>query len=271
MVRMNQEGAVLRFESVHRFFHTGGQLVRAMDGVDLEVKAKGIVTVVGPSGSGKTTLIRLAAGLDYPDSGKVWRRETSKLGVVFQEPRLLRSLTVEGNVLLGLGPEKTTRNNLDRVQEILALLGLYKFRRAYPDQLSGGLAQRVALGRALVRQPELLLMDEPFSALDAPLRRRLQDELLALLELQAMSVVFVTHDLAEAIYLGDRILVMRSGRIVWNGPIELERPRDLRSAPFHSIQDALAQLLGVDKDPPTIAGSALARGLDECSNEESIA
>jgi sulfonate transport system ATP-binding protein len=264
---VSPEGAVLRFEAVHRFFHVGGGVVRAMDGVDLEVAAQGIVTVVGPSGSGKTTLIRLAAGLDRPDSGQVWRHEASRLGVVFQEPRLLRSLTVEGNVLLGLGPGRDARRGLSRVHEVLELLGLEAFRRAYPDQLSGGLAQRVALGRALVREPELLLMDEPFSALDVPLRRRLQDELLAILSLRAMSVVFVTHDLAEAIYLGDRILVMRSGRIVWDGPVELGRPRDLRSAPVHSLQDALAQRLGVSEAP----SSAPDQDLEDTCNKEVMA
>lgn len=240
---MSPDRAVLRFDGVSRSFQVGGGTVRAMDGVDLEVAAGGIVTVVGPSGSGKTTLIRLAAGLDRPDSGTVWRQEASRLGVVFQEPRLLRSLTVEGNILLGLGPGRAARRGLDRVRGTMALLGLAEFRAAYPDQLSGGLAQRVALGRALVRDPELLLMDEPFSALDAPLRHRLQDELLAVLASRAISVVFVTHDLAEAIYLGDRVLVMRCGRIVWDGPVGLARPRDLRSAEVHRIQDALARLL----------------------------
>jgi ABC-type nitrate/sulfonate/bicarbonate transport system ATPase subunit len=258
---------VLRFEAAHRFFHVGGEVVRAMDGVDLEVAGKGIVTVVGSSGSGKTTLIRLAAGLDRPDLGQVWRHEASKLGVVFQEPRLLRSLTVEGNILLGLGAGRAVRRNLGRVHEVMELLGLGEFRRAYPDQLSGGLAQRVALGRALVRDPELLLMDEPFSALDVPLRRRLQDELLAILETRAMSVVFVTHDLAEAIYLGDRVLVMRSGRIVWDGPIELDRPRDLRSASVHRLQDALAQLLGEGGDRPSTPGASQGCGQDERNKE----
>jgi sulfonate transport system ATP-binding protein len=243
MVRLNPEETVLRLEHIHRRYRVAGGEVRAVDGVDLEVPAQGIVTLVGSSGCGKTTLIRLAAGLDRPDSGKVWRRESARLGVVFQEPRLLRSLTAEDNVLLGLGPGRADRAGQERAREVLELLGLGAFRRAYPDQLSGGLAQRVALGRALVRDPDLLLMDEPFSALDAPLRRRLQDELLAILRLRAISVVFVTHDLAEAVYLGDRILVMRRGRIVQDAPVGLERPRDPRSEPMHQIQDALARLL----------------------------
>jgi len=240
---VNPARTLLRLEAVSRRFRVDGRELRAMDGVDLEVPAGAIVTLVGASGSGKTTLIRLAAGLERPDSGQVWREPSSRLGVVFQEPRLLRSLSVEGNILLGLGAGRPSPEGLDRVREVLELLGLGGFRKARPDQLSGGLAQRVALGRALVRDPEILLMDEPFSALDAPLRRRLQDELLAIQALRAMSVVFVTHDLAEAIHLGDRVLVLRGGRIVQDETIALERPRDPRSAPFHRIQDALVRSL----------------------------
>jgi len=113
-------------------------------------------------------------------------------------------------------------------------------------------------------------MDEPFSALDAPLRRRLQDELLAILELRAMSVVFVTHDLAEAAYLGDRVLVMRSGRIVWDGPIVLDRPRDLRSAPMHRIQDALAKHLDEAGNEPPAPGRDPDRGENQCNQEVMI-
>ena len=232
---------MLRLEGVRKRFRVAGGEVRAVDGVDLEVAAQGIVTLVGASGCGKTTLIRLAAGLDQPDSGTIQRRQSARLGVVFQEPRLLRSLTVEGNVLLGLGPGRAGGRGQERAREVLDLLGLSAFRRAYPDQLSGGLAQRVSLGRALVRDPDLLLMDEPFSALDVSLRRRLQDELLAIMGLRPISVVFVTHDLAEAVYLGDRILVMRRGRIVRDAPVDLERPRDLRSGRVHALQDTLAR------------------------------
>jgi sulfonate transport system ATP-binding protein len=236
---------VLRFEAVSRFFPVGRQVIRAVDEVDLEL-GPGITMVVGPSGSGKTTLLRLAAGLQRPGSGRVWRRPESRLGMVFQEPRLLRSLTVEGNILLGLGPGREARRGLDRVREVEELLGLGRFRTAYPDQLSGGLAQRVALGRALVRDPDLLLMDEPFSALDVPLRRRLQKELLGFLGLRAMSVVFVTHDLPEAVYLGDRILVMLGGRIVRDQAVALAHPRDLRSEAVHALEDTLAQAIGAD-------------------------
>ena len=140
---------------------------------------------------------------------------------MFQEPRLLDSLTVEGNVALGLGSKRAEREGSERVHEILELLGLGGLRRAYPPELSGGLAQRVALGRALVRDPDLLFMDEPFSALDAPLRRRLQDELLGILASRRTSALFVTHDLVEALYLGDRAIALRGGRVVRD---ERDRP-----------------------------------------------
>lgn len=254
-------GVALRLEALCRSFRVEGRTVRAVDGVDLEIAASGITTVVGPSGCGKTTLLRLAAGLESPDSGLVGRRADCRLGFVFQEPRLLRSLTVEDNILLGLGPERAARRNLGRVREVEELLGLSDFARAYPDQLSGGLAQRVALGRALVRDPDLLLMDEPFSALDASLRRRLQDELLSILALRDIAVVFVTHDLAEAVYLGDRALVMRRGRIVHDEAVGLGRPRDLRSREVHELEDRLAAALGgvsktVAADEPSAAADA---------------
>lgn len=265
-----RDGSALRLGAVRRHFQVEGRELRAVDGVDLELEASGITTIVGPSGCGKTTLLRLAAGLDLPDSGEVRRREDSRLGFVFQEPRLLRSLTVEGNILLGLGPGRAARSGLARVREVEELLGLEEFARAYPGQLSGGLAQRVALGRALVRDPELLFMDEPFSALDARLRRRLQDELLSILKLRAISVVFVTHDLGEAVYLGDRVLVMREGRLVRDERVELGRPRDLRSPEVHALEDLLAAALGAAKDNEESEPISDAAAFGKVSHEEEI-
>jgi ABC-type nitrate/sulfonate/bicarbonate transport system ATPase subunit len=236
--------ARLRLEGVGLGFRAGGREIRALDGVDLELEEGRLAVVVGPSGSGKTTLLRVAAGLLAPDAGRALLSEGTKLGFVFQEPRLLGSLTAEGNIALGLGSRKAEREGSRRVDEILELLGLGAHRRAYPSELSGGLAQRVALGRALVRDPELLLMDEPFSALDAPLRRRLQDELLAILAPRRTSVLFVTHDLVEALYLGDRVIALRSGRLVRDEAIELPRPRDPRSPAFVGLLDSLASTLG---------------------------
>jgi sulfonate transport system ATP-binding protein len=233
----------LRLAGLSRSFPVEGRELRAVDGVDLELEEGEIATLVGPSGSGKTTLLRLAAGLEAPDAGLVWRRPEAVLGFVFQEPRLLAALTVEGNIAIGLGSRKAEREGARRVGELIELLGLREFRAARPAQLSGGIAQRVALGRALVRDPDLLLMDEPFSALDAPLRRRLQDELLEIVGPRRTSVAFVTHDLGEALYLGDRVLVLRSGSIVREEALPLPRPRNPRSEDFLSLLDSLSLTL----------------------------
>jgi ABC-type nitrate/sulfonate/bicarbonate transport system ATPase subunit len=244
----------LSLMDVSRSFSVDGRNLLAVDGVDLELGEGEIVTIVGPSGSGKTTLLRIAAGLESIDGGQVVRGSGMRTGFVFQEPRLLSSLTVEGNISLGLGSGKAERAMGARVAEILEVLGLSGFRRAYPNQLSGGLAQRVALGRALVRDPDLLFMDEPFSALDTPLRRRLQDELLGILASRSMSLVFVTHDLVEALYLGDRVVALRRGRIVRDERIELVRPRDPRSADFIELMDSLTATLGEVARDPEAAG-----------------
>ena len=234
----------LSLAGISRSFFVDGREMRAVDAVDFSLGEGEIATIVGPSGSGKTTLLRLAAGLESPDRGRVTRREGSRLGFVFQEPRLLPSLTVEGNIALGLGSRRAEREGALRVLEVIELLGLAGHRRARPDQLSGGIAQRVALGRALVRDPDILFMDEPFSALDAPLRRRLQDELLAILEPRRTSVAFVTHDLAEALYLGDRVLVLRAGAVVRDEAVGLPRPRDPRDPCFADLADSLSLTLG---------------------------
>jgi ABC-type nitrate/sulfonate/bicarbonate transport system ATPase subunit len=235
--------ARLRLIEVSKRFATAGREIRALEGVDLELGEGEIATVVGPSGSGKTTLLRIAAGLEAPSSGSVELAPGTRLGFAFQEPRLLGSLTVADNVSLGLGSRRAEREGRARVAEALELLGIAEFARARPSELSGGIAQRVALGRALVREPELLLMDEPFSALDAPLRRRLQDELLGILSRRRTSVLFVTHDLSEALYLGDRALALRAGRLVRDEVVPLDRPRDPRSPQFLAHIDSLATSL----------------------------
>jgi sulfonate transport system ATP-binding protein len=233
----------LSLAGVSRSFFVEGREVPALRDLDFDLAPGEIAAIVGPSGSGKTTLLRIAAGLESVDAGLVTRRADARIGFVFQEPRLLSSLSVEGNISLGLG-RGLGRDGAERVRETIELLGLSDFRRAYPSQLSGGIAQRVSLGRALVREPELLFMDEPFSALDAPLRRRLQDELLAVLERRRAGVLFVTHDIEEALYLGDRVLALRLGSIVRDEPIGLDRPRDRRSADFLDFVDSLAHTLG---------------------------
>jgi NitT/TauT family transport system ATP-binding protein len=189
--------------------------------------------LVGRSGCGKTTLLKLAAGLLRPSEGRITLHGEPlappgpQLGFVFQAPTLLEWHTVLDNVLLPLSlRRKPTPQDVARAQQLLALMGLSAFERHYPRHLSGGQQSRVAIARALVAEPAMLLLDEPFAALDAITREELQDDLLALCRLRHTTVFFVTHDIAEAVYLADRVAVMERGRIRYDLPVDLPRPRE---------------------------------------------
>jgi len=213
--------------------------VRALDGVSLAVEPGEIVAVVGGSGCGKSTLLRLVSGLDNPTQGQVAldgdtiASPHEKIGIVFQEPRLLPWLTVADNVGFGLAGRPRTER-AERVVRQLDRVGLSEKANVWPRELSGGQAQRVALARALVMRPEVLLLDEPFSALDAFTRIDLQDHLLDLWADGKPTLVVVTHDVDEAIVLADRVLVMRPapGRIFAEIDVALPRPRDRQSAAY---------------------------------------
>ena len=188
--------------------------------------------LVGRSGCGKTTLLKLAAGLLHPQSGSIRLKGREvlapgpQLGFVFQSPTLLEWHRVIDNVLLPVSLQHKPRaQEIDKAHELLALLGLSAHARQHPRQLSGGQQSRVALARALILDPALLLLDEPFAALDAITRGELQDDLLHMCRLRRTTVLFVTHDIAEAVYLGDRVAVMHNGRIARDIRVELDRPR----------------------------------------------
>ncbi len=218
---------------------TYANAVRALEGVSIAVEPGEIVAVVGGSGCGKSTLLRLVSGLDHPTQGAVALDGDTivspheKIGIVFQEPRLLPWLTVADNVGFGLA-DRPKAERAERVARQLDRVGLSEKANVWPRELSGGQAQRVALARALVMRPEVLLLDEPFSALDAFTRIDLQDHLLDLWVDGKPTLVIVTHDVEEAIVLGDRVLVMRPapGRIFAEIAIELPRPRDRQSAAY---------------------------------------
>lgn len=210
------------------------QNVRVIDNVHFTIEPGAIVSLVGPSGCGKSTLLRIIAGLDTLYSGEVRikgelpRLHSRNVGFIFQEPRLLPWLTVAENVGFDLGRKG---KNHPYVAELLAEVGLADFANAYPKQLSGGMAQRAAIARGLFTQPSLLLLDEPFSAVDAFTRMRLQDLLLAIARRHGTTLLLVTHDVNEAVYLSDRVIVLadRPGKVSGKVAVDLARPRDRRS------------------------------------------
>lgn len=224
---------------INRVSKTYPNGVRALDALTLTVALGEIVAVVGGSGCGKSTLLRLVCGLDAPTTGAVIldgdtiTAPHEKIGIVFQEPRLLPWLSVARNVGFGLD-DRPRRERDDRVAAQLDRVGLTEKSAVWPRELSGGQAQRVALARALVTRPEVLLLDEPFSALDAFTRVDLQDHLLDLWADQKPTLLVVTHDVDEAIVLADRVVVMRPrpGRVQEEVVTDMPRPRDRQSAAF---------------------------------------
>jgi len=211
----------------------------ALDNVDLSIESGEFVALLGRSGSGKSTLLRTLAGLDAPSAGTV-QVPTERM-VVFQEPRLLPWKTTTQNVALGLNG----RDARSQARSALAEVGLEHRLEAYPATLSGGEAQRTALARALVREPKLLLLDEPFAALDALTRMRMHGLIESLWKRHRPSVLLITHDVDEAIVLADRALVIEGGRMVASIPIELSRPRDLSQTGFIALRRQLLSAIGV--------------------------
>lgn len=247
---------MIRLERVSKTFRTQrGDLVHALADIDLEVRANEFVTLVGPSGCGKSTLLKLVAGLIRPTSGtvrlhdQVVREPSPDVGFVFQQPVLLPWRTVVENVLFSIEMlGRPTKLYRDRALELLRLAGLAGFETKYPRELSGGMQQRVAICRALVHDPSLLLMDEPFGALDAMTREEMGLELLRIWEERRKTILFVTHSIPEAILLADRVVVMtpRPGRIARILAVDLPRPRQVEmefDARFAACSEAIRDLI----------------------------
>ena len=253
---------MVRIDQIKKIYPTrDGAAVTALPGISLDIAEGEFVSVVGPSGCGKTTLLKILAGLIEPTAGTVTvsghtdtasgtGAKTKPLGVVFQAPVLMPWLTVLDNVLL---PARVLKLDIAaataRANELLGIVGLEGFQRQYPGELSGGMQQRVAIVRGLIHQPNVLLMDEPFGALDALTRERMNEELQKIWLTDRKSIFFITHSIPEAVFLSDRIIVMsaRPARIVKEFRIPFARPRrmDLLADPaFGAFANEIRQLLG---------------------------
>ncbi len=251
-LRPPQSRIVVRGLRQHFIDISRQEQIVALDGVDLEIGDDEFLTILGPSGCGKTTLLNIIAGFDQATGGDVHLDGEAILkpgpdrGVVFQEYALFPWLTVEQNIEFGLRERRVAKaQRRARVRDQIASVGLSGFERRYPQELSGGMRQRVAIARALVNDPKILLLDEPFAALDAQTRTMMQQELLRVWSAARRTAIFITHNIEEAILLGDRVVVMtaRPGRIKEIVSVNLPRPRDVTSANFNDIRRRIGLML----------------------------
>jgi sulfonate transport system ATP-binding protein len=235
-------------------FTINGRSLTVLRNLNLDIRSGECLVIVGASGSGKTTLLRVLAGLETADGGSVLidgvplRGVGSERAVIFQEPRLLPWLTVLGNVAFGLEVRGESRREAEqKARRYVGLVGLGDFADAYPRQLSGGMAQRVGIARALTVQPEILLLDEPLGALDAMTKITMQEELVRIWREENVTMVMVTHDLEEAVYLADRVLVLpkEKGGVARVIDVDLPRPRDRSESRFVKHREELLREFGL--------------------------
>jgi NitT/TauT family transport system ATP-binding protein len=242
----------IRIDGVDKVFETGGRTVTALQGIGLEIPRGQFTCLLGPSGCGKSTLLNAVAGFSLPSSGSITvdgkpvTAPGPDRGMVFQEYALFPWMTVEDNIAFGLHIKGIGKGEIrDRVGQLLGMLSLLDFRQRFPKDLSGGMRQRVAIARVLALDSPIMLMDEPFGALDALTRRNLQDELLRIWSELKKTILFVTHSIEEAVYLADRIVVMtyRPGTVKRDLLVEIPRMRDPAAPEFNALKRELGVLV----------------------------
>jgi ABC-type nitrate/sulfonate/bicarbonate transport system ATPase subunit len=247
-----RRNAAIRVKGVRKTFpQSDGPEIVVLDNINLDFEPGEFVSLIGPSGCGKSTLLRLVAGLIRPDDGTLWLDEQEirapgyERGLVFQDPTLFPWKTIWENIAFGLRARGVYRGEKGNIPEFFKLVGLEGFEKSYPHHLSGGMAQRASLARALVNQPKVLLLDEPLGALDAFTRMNMQDEILKIWERRGMTTLMVTHDVDEAIYMADRIVVMsaRPARIEQVIRVEIGRPRRRDDPDFLDLRARILQIL----------------------------
>lgn len=252
---MTGDSTILEVKHVSRAYAENGRVFDVLDDVSFDIRSRDFVCIVGPSGCGKSTLLREIVGLDHPTSGEIVfegqpvRAENPRISMVFQSFALFPWLTVAQNVELGLEAHKVPESERHaKAKQYIEVVGLAGFENAYPRELSGGMKQRVGIARALVMDPILLCMDEPFSALDALTAQNLRDEILQLWSTPGIppsAVLMVTHSIDEAVYLADRIVALsaRPGKIVKVETIDLPRPRNRKEPEFYGWVDEIYSLI----------------------------
>mgnify|MGYP000950242203 CR=1 FL=1 len=250
---MADKRVTLKLENVSKSFAKieNDEVTHALNEIDLTLHSGEFISLVGPSGCGKSTILRLIAGLIGPTTGSVTvdgkevTEPSPERGMVFQKPTLFPWLTVEKNIAFSLKMQGKLKGNEDKVKRMIDVIGLNSFKDDYPDQLSGGMAQRVALVRSLINEPDILLLDEPLGALDAFTRMNMQDEILKIWYEKKQLAIMVTHDVDEAIYMGTRVIVMDAnpGRIVEDIKIEEGYPRDRSSESFVKYRNQILNQL----------------------------
>lgn len=230
------------------------KITTALSNINLKIEDGEFISIVGPSGCGKSTILRLIAGLIIPTTGEITLNDTlvegtsPNRGMAFQKPTLFPWLTVEDNISFGLRMQNKVYDK-SAVNNMIDMIGLSEFKKSYPHQLSGGMAQRVSLARTMINKPDVFLLDEPLGALDAFTRMNMQDELIDMWQKNKNIMIMVTHDIDEAIYMGNRVLVMapRPGRIVEDISIELDYPRNRNSKKFLSYRTKIMEMLNFGK------------------------
>ncbi|MDR3254013.1 MAG: ABC transporter ATP-binding protein [Synergistaceae bacterium] len=244
MAEHNGEDKSVDIRGVSKIFTLSAGDLPVLDKVDLHISSGEFISVVGSSGCGKSTFLRIISGLESATAGDVFiggrkvDRPSVKTGVIFQESRLFPWLSVEQNIAFGIHKKVDKEGRKKLICQHVGLVGLAGFENAYPRQLSGGMRQRVSIARALINKPGVLLLDEPFGALDALTRIHMQNEVLRIWSAEKSTMVLVTHDVDEAIFLSDRIVVMsdRPGYIKNVLDVDISRPRDRSSVPFMEIR-----------------------------------
>jgi NitT/TauT family transport system ATP-binding protein len=246
---------VFILKNVNKKFHDQDNDLEILKDIDLTIDDGEFLCIAGPSGCGKTTLLRMIAGLDFPNTGNITENDvpvespSPERGFVFQQYSLFPWRTVLDNVAFGLEVKRIdTNERYSMARKYIEMVGLSPFEDSYPHQLSGGMKQRVAIARALVNEPDSLLMDEPFAALDVLSRHKLQEELVRIWEEEHKTIVFVTHNVDEAVFLADRVVVLspRPGKIIKTFNIELERIRDRTAPEFIELKKEITSLLEGD-------------------------